>query len=135
MKKSIFIVLALILMSQLAFADNPWELNDQKYVIANDASSGKTTHISTSIIRPDKDRVLKVTVCPTDRRSDAFVGIYDCTTAAGTLVSALEGEFEAKRDAGSESYEYKRPLRIFNGVTILQGPYTTVTLEWEKSNP
>jgi len=135
MKKFALVVLVLALAFGLTSVADAVELSDQKYVIANNASSGKTSFISTSLIRPGKDGILKVVVTATDARSDCFVGLYDCTTAAAALVSVLEGEVEAKRDGGSANLEYIRPLRIYNGVTILQGPYTIVQLEWERLNP
>lgn len=136
-RKFIFVVLALVLMSQVVSAA-PWDLNDEKRVIVNTTGVGITTFIPTTIIRPNKDRVFKITVSsalPAGFTStENFAALYDCTTAAGTLISALEGEIESS-SAANVDLEWKRPLRIFNGVTILQGAYTVVLIEWEKVTP
>jgi len=132
MKRISLLVLALLFVSQLAYA-SAWDLNDNKHIIVNNAATGKTTFVSTDIIQPKVSRILYFTVtgCKSNLPApEVYAGLYDCTTAAGTLVSVLEGEVESPTDS-TATLEYKRPLKIYNGVTILQGPYTTVTIEWE----
>lgn len=132
-RKIILLVLALILTSQMAYA-SAWDLSDNKYTITNAASTGKTTHVGTTIMIPKRCRILyfEVTGCKANQVGpEVYAGLYDCTDAAGTLVSALEGEVESATDSTAKK-EYVHPLKIYNGVTILQGPYTTVSIEYEE---
>ena len=147
MKRYLVVILALAFLlgpTVMAFADSPWTLADEKYTIVNTTSATKVTTLPTTVFRAGKDRVFRLSVtnsglAPTAATySDNFAAIYDCaalgSTSSFALVSSLEGEIEASGDE-TVNLEWKRPLKIYNGVTILQGAYTTVTVEWEKVNP
>ena len=134
MKKFAFLlVLALLLASVMpAYAVAP---SDNKYVITNTTAISQATAVSTSIIAPNIARILKVTVTsalPKGATStETVVGVYDATSSGAALNSALEGEVEGTTAATVE-IKYERPLKVYNGITIIQGAYTVVVIEWEE---
>ena len=131
-----FIAIALLITGLLASSAyaSAWDLSDKKYVITNAATTKLTTSVGTTIMIPKRCRILyfEVTGCKANQVGpEVYAGLYDCTSAAGTLVSALEGEIESATDSTAKK-EYAHPLRIYNGVTIIQGPYTVVSIEYEE---
>jgi len=134
---SVLIVLALLASAIPAWAAFP---SDSKYVITNTSPRSQVTKISTDIITPGQCRILRVTVgvaftpgfiCTS---TESVAGLYDTQTTGGALNNCLEGEIESN-DSDSVSYTYARPLNLANGVTIIQGAYTVVTIEYEKVIP
>ena len=133
MKRCIcFLVLALFLVGSMAYGA---ELKDQKYTIVNTTGTSKATTISTSIIQPNISRIIKVTVTsalPAGFTStENVVGIYDCASVGATLNSALEGEVESASAATVEINYEGRPLKVYNGLSVVQGAYTVITVVFE----
>lgn len=131
---SLMIVALLVVYAGSVQAAAP---SDKKYVIVNDTATKATKSISTSIIRPGKDRILRFEVTDITAAgggTEVVAALYDCTTAGGTSNQVLEGEKESD-DSDSVEEIYIRPLRIANGVTIVQGAHTIVLIEWETIIP
>lgn len=135
MKKIVFLlVLALLVCSTVpAMAVVP---SDNKYVIYNSGATTKVTVVPTALIKPRESRILKMTVTSVLKNGstavEAVAGLYDTTTGSSAIDNNMECEIESN-DSDSVSYEFARPLRIYNGVVILQGAHTVVQLEWEES--
>lgn len=138
-----FVAIALFAIGLVApaFADSPWLLDDTKTVIVNDGYTTQVTAISIARIRPGKDRAMKVTVTSKGGRlgstsTECVAAIYDCTsgTSVASMNTVLEGEVETD-GTSTGVMEWIRGLRIFNGVTILQGANTVVTIEWQRDTP
>lgn len=140
MKKLLcFIACAAILLSaSLAYgAYASTDLHDTKYTIVNTAATAKTTVIPSSLIGGDSQyELLKVDIGTAisgaaGTTGEAVVGIYDATGMLGANNAALECEIEST-DNDTLSKTWIRPLKIYNGVVIVQGAYSVATIEYQK---
>ena len=141
MKKLLFslMIVALLSMGANVFADTA-DLYDDKVCIINNSGDAITTLIPVTQIVPNKDWITRISVSSTGTSvlSEAFCAIYDASTVvimADTGTKTCEGEWEAENLYGSITHDYKRPLKIYNGVVIRQGAYSTVMIEWERYRP
>ena len=135
------ILLSLMIVALLVVWAGPVQAaapSPKVYVITNTTTTVQSTSIPTSIIRPGKDRVLRFKVTSAlvtpSTAVEAVAALYDSATTGGALATVLEGEVESN-DSDSVEEVYSRALRIANGVTIVQGAHTVVTVEWEYFSP
>ncbi len=136
------ILLSLMIVALLVVYAGPVQAaapSDRKYVIVNETTTSKVTCIPTSLIRPGKDRVLRFEVSSLtpylgSASTEVIAALYDCTTAGSAINKVLEGEKESN-DSDTVEERYIRPLRIANGVTMIQGARTVVLVEWERLIP
>jgi len=134
------IVASFLLMGAQAFADN--ELTDTKYLLVNTSDEKVGTLVPISLLIPGKCRVLKVTFSNIQAdgdqggvSSEVYGALYDCSSVGGANDKNVEGEIESD-DAGSVAIDYGlRPLKIANGVVIVQGSNTAALVEWERILP
>jgi len=133
-----FIAIAFVLVGINAFADTA-DLNNQKYLIINDAGDKADFTIPTTLCIPGKSRIIKVTVSPTgtSAQSEVYVALYDASSlTVASLNKVCEGEVEANDEHDTAYLQYTaRGLKIANGCTIVQGAYTAVLVEWENYTP
>ena len=136
MKKLILgLVVALVLMGAVAHAADNQQLTDYKYMIVNNAEGTLVTPIPTAVIDPAKHRILCFEVgfvmgSSGSTNTESVACLYDATSAGMATNKVAEGEIESN-DADTVTKTYKRPLNLMNGVTMMQGSYTVVMIEWE----
>ncbi len=112
-------------------------LADKKYTIDNSTGTGSlTTLIPITLLRPGKDRIVRITCTPQSTGAGAhyenIVAIYDSASISGLIgTKAMEGEVERSDDTTSE-LSWDRGLAIYNGGVIAQGAKTIVNVEWEQ---
>jgi len=138
MKKLFALFIAIVLMSAVAapaFADYAsTDCYDTKYLITNTTGAAKISTVPSTLISGDgKYVLLAVTVGPTNggtgTSAEALVGIYDSSTILGASNGNLECEIESYNEE-TTTMQWVRPLKIYNGVTVVQGAYSVVTIEY-----
>jgi hypothetical protein len=140
MKKYLSLLLALALMLTLPFIATNAKASDDPsvkvYVSVNTSSTNfKYTGVPTTTIIPGKHRILKWSVSTTNSGSGTTIAaLYDADTQAEATTSTLFGE-RACANTTSAEYTFTYPKDITDGVYIEQGPYTVVTIEYERSRP
>ena len=112
------------------------QLNNQKYFITNNSATSIATIVSTDIIPASGEagitRLEVTPILPSGATTGCnFVSIYDSNDLWGTSAGWMEGEIEAAASVGTLTKTYTRPLKITNGVVIVQGAYTVASVEWE----
>ena len=129
---SLILVLALMLLPFLPIAKAE---NIYHYSVTNTAGSAANTAVSTSTIRPGKDRILGFRVCPITSGSGTNVGgLYDADETGELTSSNLLGE-DSSANTASAGYDFPRPIPISNGIYVAQGAQTTLTIYYEKYLP
>ncbi len=113
------------------------DLYDTKLTITNAAATVKMTVVPTSLVGTDATyELLKVDVGQcinhTGTSAEAVVGIYDAADASYWSNAFLECELESNDDT-TATKTWIRPLKIYNGLLIVQGAYSVVTVEYQKA--
>ena len=135
-----FVAIALLVagLSTSAFAASAsTDLHDTKYTIVNNSATATATTIASGIIGGGSQyELLSVEVTQylaghTGTTGEALVAVYDSALPITSIGAFVECELESNDDT-SVSKEWVRPLKIYNGVTIMQGAYSVVTIEYQK---
>lgn len=138
------VLLCVMFMASSVFAEGPTRLGPnqrvQMYVIDNPvdttSSNELSTNVATTTIVPTYDRILGYTIQPSDlsKTSERFVALYDATSAAGTYdmsTTYLFDEFEASEAGDINTRWYCYPRQLLYGLSVRQGPNTTVIIYYE----
>ena len=117
--------------------------NKVSTVIPNSLST--TTYAD--YIEPGKHRILSIEVTgtpapasgtlgipPGSTATEAVCSIYDSSTIGGATNRWIEGELEST-DSDTVKKTYTRPLDLVNGVVVVQGAWTVVSIEYERTQP
>jgi hypothetical protein len=136
-----FLVMGLATSAFGAYATT--DMFDTKYVITNTSTTlGLTTIIPSTIISGDATyHLLRVTVGHAGKGAsygEAYVGIYDATNPEHAVIGNLECELEAGSGLyGAPVVEkvWTKPLKIYNGVIVVQGCSSIVQIEYERRVP
>jgi hypothetical protein len=137
MRKFLVFTLALVLIA-LPFipvakaSDAPSILH---YSVTNGTSSNTNTAVATTTIIPGKHRILGFKVCPiTSGTGTNMGGLYDADSTDDLTSANLLGE-DGSANTTNAGYNFPGPISISNGIYVAQGPYTTVTIYYERSVP
>lgn len=142
MKKFIsFVAIALLVMGLATTAFGAYastDLFDTKYTITNQTAKTVATIVPSSLISGDGSyQILSMDVGlasgQTGTSAEIVAGLYDGTTLLHTAVGFLECELESNAYQATASKRWIRPLKIYNGVIVVQGAYSTVTLEYQRA--
>jgi len=143
MKKMLsFVAIALLVMglATSVFAVPPYastDCYDTKYTIVNNSTTTKVSIIPSSLIGANGTyELLKVDVSrsanPAGTAGESLVAIYDSIVPLTSIGAFCECELESNDD-DTISKTWVRPLRIYNGVTIMQGAYSVVSIEYQRA--
>ena len=160
MKKALALMMVVgILFSCIpAFADGQVGFSGTQYTekwnAVNNTANAVYVVIPTSkaangraYIQPGKHRIVSLfvqgfpanaTVAGIPNGSTATEGvaaIYDATSIASANNKNIEGEIEHSNQGGGVTLNYTRPLKVKNGIVLIQGAFTTVKLEYERIQP
>ena len=143
MKKMLsFVAIALLVMGLATSAFGAYastDCYDTKYTIVNTAAVAKTSVVPTSLIKDNAEfELLKVDVCTAisgaaGTTGEAVVGIYDASAPQYANNASLECELEASSTQETASKSWVRPLKIYNGVVVVQGAYSVVSIEYQRA--
>jgi len=98
-------------------------------------------------LAPGKHRIIKYEVSGMTANASGAAGIpigstsrevvcsiYDAASIGAATNKTLEGELESN-DADTVFKAFDRPMKLVNGLVIVQGAWTVVTIEYERLNP
>jgi len=139
MKKLFSLFIAIALLAAVASPCLAAFPSDTKYTITNTSAVSQITTIPSSLIGADgKFALLRVTVGRTightGTSAEAVVGVFDATNPLTATNGNLECEIESN-DFDTESMDWIRPLKIYQGVTVVQGAYSVVSIEYMRLRP
>jgi len=129
---AVFLVVVFMASSALALYDSP---NKEllTYVCTNSSGVYTNTNISTSTITTQNHRILGFSMAAydTSKSTEWVVGLYDCDTDGEITDTYIfdEAEFGTTDNKAPRWYAY--PKRLTQGLTVQQGPNTTVTIYYE----
>jgi len=130
MKKVLLVMVAMVMMMGVSFADN----DILTYQTTNTGGTYTNTAVSVTSIYPTIDQILGYSIMqynPT-KNSENVVALYDQTDTAITLISGeCLGEAEALDNADSTIW-YPYPRILTTGLLIRQGPNTVVTIYFSR---
>lgn len=145
MRKLFLILVAVMLFGGFCtyvMADSSSVENTEKIVLVNTGTTSQATAIATSAsgdsvyIAPGKHRIVKMVVSniAPGASTEVVAGLYDAASVGAATNTAIEGEIESNSQ-DSVTLEYSRPLKLVNGLTVIQGAYTSVLIEYERYRP
>jgi len=103
----------------------------EHYSVTETSGTASHTHIGVTTIYPGKDRILGFTVSPVTSGSGTCIGgLYDATTDAQMSSANLLGEKGGVNTTPVEVV-FIRPISLTNGLTVVNGAGTTVTIYYE----
>ena len=132
MKKLIWIILAIVFIAGVSFANDETAVKEYTYTIINNATTPKTTLISTSIVRPNVDKITAYRVIPAVAGSNGELNIALYDSATVNANSELVGEDENSSTGNSAGERLFRPRKILNGIWVYQGAMSTAIISFVK---
>ena len=132
MKKLIWIILAIVFIAGVAFANDETAIQEYTYTLNNNSATPYMHTVATTVIRPKYDKIIgyEVVQYPSvASSSERIIAVYDSSTLTNAN-SELIGEKETS--IGSAGEMYTRPRKIQNGVRFYQGAYTTAIIHFVK---
>ena len=131
--------LALLMYGPMAMASDTPSI--ETYVLVNNAARGIVTNISTSTIRPGKDRILAWEVTTYDVSTSAVsCAFFDTASVAVTTLGTyatttyLLGETVGSYQAPTYR-EPPKPISFSTALSVYQSPESIVTIYYEKTTP
>jgi len=139
---SLFVIALLVAFVSPAMAESFSSENTEKLILLNtDTGLGMKTAIPTSAsgdrvyIQPGKHRIIQVVVTNLAAlHTENVVAIYDASGVGTAGNKQCEGEIESA-DEDTIKMKWARPLKLVNGLVVIQGSGTSVTIEFEKYRP
>ena len=123
MRKIATVVMALMLMASICYADDTISKTVYSYPIKNTSGVRQVTVIPTTSIRPLVDKVIGYSILPYNGAlaAECYIGIFDETTPS--LAGEIFAENEAEQRFGS-SVLWSFGKYINSGVSVSQGANT-----------
>ena len=136
MKKMLSFVAVALLVAGLATsafgAYASTDCYDTKLTYVNNSANVVSLQVPSSLIKDNGEfELLKVDVGIIGATGSGIVSIYDASSYTYANNASLECELESN-DAVTRSKEWIRPLKIYNGVTVVMGAYSIVTIEYQR---
>jgi hypothetical protein len=125
MRKIATVVMALMLMASICYADDTISKTVYSYGVKNTSTTlHQTTIVPTTSIRPLVDKIIGYSIMPLNgNNAESIIGIFDGTDVQLTGEVFAESESEAARAAGkSELWAYGKSIAL--GIVLRQGANT-----------
>lgn len=124
-------VLALVMFMAAMVSADVTTLS-KTYSVENDSAVETLTFVSTATIIPGIHRIVSVSVAPTPASSQASTGaIFDATSVSQVTLANMMGELESVQSQSANKY-FAYPKTVSNGLAVLQGPKTIVTIDYTR---
>ena len=124
MKKVLAVVLGVMLVTGICFADDTISKTVYSYGVKNTGAVRQIHIVPTTSIRPKVDKIIGYSIQPLDgNHAESYIGLFDGTTNSLSGEVFAESESETSVAAGkSELWSYGK--NISSGVVLCQGANT-----------